>query len=115
MITKNVILKDTIPNQVYYDTIFSFAKGNILKKFRGTYFLNEPFKDNWEVKTLKLKNGILEIGIIASEDDISKMEEITATIRDSTIPFKANPTKSQLKSFVKENGFSEEKIFIKVR
>src|SRR5690606_30007480 len=114
LILKEYTDKDTIPNQFFYDTLFSFGKGHILKKFKGSYFLNIPYHENWEVKRLNLKNGIITIGEITSQDDITTMETITETKRDTTSPFKVNPTKRQLKRFIKEKGFTDEEFYIKI-
>ena len=119
IIERNIVKKlytdlDTIPNQIYIDTLFAFSNGDILKKWRGYYFLNESRQTNdWEVKKLKLKNGVITIGKISSAEEIEKMEIITETIHDTSTAYKVRPTKKQLKQFIKQNGFNDEEIFVK--
>ena len=109
------VRKDTVPNQIYLDTVFAFSNGDILRKYKGYFFLNQPYKNNWEVKKLKINDDIIAIGYIASQDDIAKMEKITETKRDTSYTYIVKPTKKQLKHFIKENGFSEEELYIKIK
>ena len=114
MIRKFYVDKDTIPNQIYIDTIFSLHRGDVLKKYKGFYFLNSSSStNNWEVKKVAMRNGILTIGNINSEEEILAMEKITGVLSDSTKPYVAKPTKQQLKQFLKANGFKEEEIYVR--
>jgi hypothetical protein len=96
------------------DTLFSISPNNILKKFKGYYFLNKRIGDNaWEVKKLTLQKGTLAIGRIADEVDIQKLKEITETTADTTSTH-FTLTKLQLKKFIKQDGFAEEETFIRM-
>ena len=96
------------------DTLFNLSQDNILKKFKGYYFLNILYRDSsWEVKKLSLKNGVLTVGNISYKDDIQKLQELTDTKSDTiSTPFIL--TKKQFKKFVRQNGFSEEEKFIRI-
>ena len=100
----------------YTDTIFQLSKTNVLKKFKGYYFLNKLFdENNWEVKKVKLSKGKLTISAINSIEEVQNLEKITESSHDTISPvFKFKPTKRQFKKFVKEEGFGvEDETYIK--
>lgn len=95
----------------WIDTLFLISPENILKKFKGYYFLNLRFSDNaWEVKKLSLKKGVLTVGSIADKSDINKLKEITETTSDTTTTY-FNLTRKQFRIFVRQNGFSQLETF----
>jgi hypothetical protein len=101
---------------VFLDTVFSIARNDVLKRYKGFFFINHEFSSgNWEVEKLKYKHGILSIGEITSEAEINNLEKITETVRDSVVPFKVKPTKQQFKAFLKSNGFSGEEAYVRVK
>lgn len=109
-------INDTLfTNYIYSDTIFNLKQKDILKKFKGHYFLNKLIKSDglWEVKKLTLTNGTLKISGIETEEEINLLESITETKRDTIKPFTIKPTKKQFKEFIKKNGFSEGEIYLK--
>lgn len=96
------------------DTLFNISVDNVLKKFKGYYFLNSRYSDNaWEVKKLLLQKGILTIGNISNEGDIKKLKEITETAADTTSTH-FTLTRRQFKSFIKQNGFAEQETFTRM-
>jgi len=97
----------------YYDTLFDVTKGDILRKYKGYYFLNEKVSENsWSVTTLtKIENG-LTLGTISSIDDINNLRTVTETKSDTIFSFR--PTKKEMKKFLKGKGFSDRDTFIKV-
>jgi len=112
---KIVLEGDTvIIHEKCIDTLFIISSENILKKFKGFFFLNKRINDKeWEVKKISLEKGVLSIGSISSKNDIQKLKEITETSSD-TISTNFSLTKRQFKNFVKQNGFSEEEKFIRM-
>ena len=96
------------------DTLFRMSTKNILRKFRGYYFLNKAYKKEWEVDKLSLSKGILTIGSISTSEDLSKLNEIKETGADTASHHLA-PTRMQFRKFVKNNGFKETVEFEKVR
>jgi hypothetical protein len=101
--------------QNYTDTIFRLSKINVLKKYKGYYFLNSLFEEkNWETKKVKLSKVKLSkvkltISTINSIEEIQNLEKITTSSHDTISQvFKFKPTKRQFKKFVKEEGFGEE-------
>ena len=97
----------------YRDTIFSF-RSDILRKFRGHYFLNHRTSpNNWTVTTLTTTKKGLTLGTVSTKDDIEKLRDLTEAKSDSVYTF--HPTKKQLKQFLKEGGFSHEEIYVKIK
>ena len=97
------------------DTLFSISTDNILKKFKGYYFLNKLYNDNaWEVNKLSLEKGVLTVASISDKDDIQKLKEITETSADTTST-NFSPTRRQFKSFIRQNGFGEQEKFTRMK
>lgn len=97
----------------YYDTLFDVKRGDILRKYKGHYFLNQQVSTNsWRVITLaKIGNG-LSLGTISTKDDLSNLRTVTETKSDTIFSFR--PTKKEMKKFLKDKGFSHQDTFIKV-
>jgi len=97
----------------YKDTLFTFDKNDILRKFKGYYFLNRQRSANsWSVtKLTKTKKGII-LGTVSDKTDIENLRELTDTKADTVYNFR--PTKKQLRQFLNDKGFQNEKIFIKI-
>jgi hypothetical protein len=112
----NVVVKgDTVFQHMdYKDTIFSVKQGDILRKFKGYYFLSHQTSlNNWNViKLAKTKKG-LTLGTISTKEDIEKLRELTGTKNDSIFSFR--PTKKQLRRFLRDKGFSSEDTYIKIK
>jgi hypothetical protein len=108
---------DSLIYHVHFsDTIFVLNQNNILKKYKGYYFLNTAFdENNWEVKKLKLANGKLTFGSINSIEEINSLEKITETPHDTISPYKFKPTKKQFKKFIKNNGFNDNEIYFRLK
>lgn len=110
-------LRDSLITDFYYiyiDTIFDLNKGDKLRKMKGYFFLNQKYGDSsWGVRKLVLKNGVLNLNDIGSEEEIKLLQTITETKQDSIRPFVTNPSKKQFREFIKKNGFSDGESFIK--
>ncbi|GGD34160.1 hypothetical protein [Flavobacterium orientale] len=109
-------INDTLfTNILFKDTIFSINNDNILRKMKGYYFLNTKYSDNnWVVKKLFLKNGLLNMNDISTTEEIQMLEEIMETKKDTALAFVIKPTKNQFREFVKKNGFSNGEMYIKI-
>lgn len=98
----------------YIDTLFQMNKDNVVRKFKGYYFLNNRYdKDIWEVKKIELSKGQLVISSVSTKLDLENLKEITETTQDTIPPYNFTATKRQFKKFVKNNGFSDNETFIK--
>jgi hypothetical protein len=109
-------INDTLfSNYIYQDTIFDLNKKNILKKFKGYFFLNVFIEKSgfWSVEKLNLRKGVLTINGIVTENEIDLLQSITDTKQDTIKPFTVKPTKQQFKEFIKKNGFTNGEIYLK--
>jgi hypothetical protein len=113
---EKILLKgDTIIQHISgVDTLFNVSADNVLKKFKGYYFLNSHYDDkSWEVKKLALQKGSLTIGGISDKDDVQKLKEITETTADTTSTRFAL-TRRQFKKFVRQDGFAEQETYTRM-
>lgn len=110
-----VVKGDTIIQHINRkDTLFNISADNILKKFKGYYFLNSKYRDNsWEVKELSLKRSVLSIGSILDKKEVEKLKEITETNMDTTSTH-FTLTRKQFKRFIKQEGFGEHETFNRI-
>jgi hypothetical protein len=98
----------------YVDTLFQLNYDNVVRKFKGYYFLNTRYdKESWEVKKIQLAKGQLVISSISTKLDLENLKQITETPQDTIPPYKFTATKRQFKKFVKNNGFSDSEAFIR--
>lgn len=97
-----------------YDTIFDVSRGDILRKYKGHYFLNEQvLADSWRVTTLtRIDNGVT-LRTVSTKNDINNLRELTDAKSDSVLSFR--PTKKELKKFLRENGFSDKDTYIRIK
>ena len=112
---KVVIKGDTILRHIRFtDTIFSLKDSNIIRAFKGYYFLNTQRSQNaWVVQKLSLQNGILTIGQIEDRIGLKTLQEITNTENDTvSLPFSL--TQKQFKKFLHKDGFSKEERFTRI-
>ncbi|HLW31429.1 MAG TPA: hypothetical protein VKX40_04135 [Aequorivita sp.] len=100
----------------YTDTLFLLTQDNVVRKFKGNFFLNTRYeKQGWEVKKVHLTKGQLIISSVSTKADIETLKELTKTTQDTIPPYKFTTTRRQFKRFVKNNGFSDKETFIKLR
>ena len=106
---------DTLITHIHrIDTVFKIDYDNVVRKFKGYYFLNKRYdKESWEVKKIQLTKGQLLLSTISTENNIKNLIQITESPEDTVSPYKFAPTKKQFKEFVKTEGFSDIEIFVK--
>jgi hypothetical protein len=109
------IINDSVFEHVdVIDTLFDFAQGDILRKFKGYYFLNhETSKNKWFVTRLGITKKGLVLGTISNSKELENLRELTNTKSDTIYNF--NPTRKELKKIVKNGGFKNEKQFVKIQ
>lgn len=116
---KNLIKPDgdSLINHVHYiDTLFQIDYDNVVRKFKGYYFINTRYdKTSWEVKKIQLLKGQLVVSRISTKQDIENLKEITETSTDTIPPYKFTATKKQFKEFIKNDGFTDREIFVRQR
>ncbi len=96
------------------DTLFQMNKDNVVRKYKGYYFLNTcNDKTSWFVEKVELSKGQLTISRISTKQDIDNLKEITETPQDTIAPYNFTVTKKQFKEFIKNEGFSKSEKFIR--
>jgi len=105
---------DTLIENIHcIDTIFVISEKNVLRKYKGYYFLNTLYEENkWEVIKIELSKGKLTVSSISDKEDFEQLKEITESAQD-TIPQTFSMNKKQFKEFVKNDGFRESETFVK--
>lgn len=112
------VQNDTISwNYHSTDTIFNLAAGTHLRKMKGYYFLNSPYgSENWYVQKIWLSKGKITIAEISSPEEIELLTAITELPSDTAASRTVfSPGAKQFKSFIKQNGFSAEEVFERVK
>jgi len=106
---------DSIIAQISYcDTLFEVKSPNVLKKFKGHFFLNGMAgTDSWYVRKASFDKGKLSFADLSATEDLQKLREITQSEAD-TSNFKFTLTKRQFKRLIKEDAFSEEVVYYKI-
>ena len=100
------------------DELFKISDQQILREYRGYYFLNYKDSNNyWEVKILNLTGDTLEFDHILSNDDIENITSITTveTVQDTTEEFEKHylkPTKKELKKILKKRSTGDKYVKI---
>lgn len=100
----------------FLDTIFNINSGDIVRKFKGYYFLNKKF-DNayWTVKKLDYSPSSIRIAEISSKEEIALLDQFTEQVADSLDPKIYGPSKREFKDFIKNDGFSQSEKFIRLK
>lgn len=98
----------------YSDTVYRINFDNVLRKFKGHYFLNTRFEgENWDVKQLSLEGGKLVLCSIRTKEEIDNLQAITETEGDTSLPRKFNLSKKQFREFLGKDGFREKSVYIR--
>lgn len=106
---------DSLVVHIYHaDTLFQITNDNVVRKFKGSYFLNKRYDaESWEVIKIKISKGQLVFSRISADQDVESLRTITGTAQDTITPHRFEPTKKQFKEFVKNGGFSDSETFVK--
>lgn len=104
----------------YRDTLFTISEYNVIRRFKGHYFLNRSREGRvtWSVDLLTLKKRKLSLSDINIPKDITSLEEITE-IEKRVGPsgrlkgYKLKPTRRELNKLM-DLGFTRTAEYIKV-
>ncbi len=94
------------------DTIFQISDTQILKKIKGSYFLNYQEDENyWRVNRLDLRKDSLFMGYITPTDTLLQFDFVTKNQEinqdsSTTTEYVINPTKKEFKQMVKKDAFN---------
>ncbi|HNX43953.1 MAG TPA: hypothetical protein PKI35_05900 [Bacteroidales bacterium] len=95
------------------DTLFLLSDGQVLTKFKGYYFLNTKWDQNWYVRQLSLSKGVLKLAEISTSEEIDNLRQITGTEEDSTI-YNFSPGKEEFRNFINQDGFHKKSRFYRI-
>ena len=106
---------DSLITHIHYtDTLFKIDNKNVVRKWKGYYFLSTCYDESsWEVKKVQFSKGQLFLSNISSELEMENLKEMAEMPDDTIPPFKIAATKKSFKKFVKNNGFADVQIFVK--
>ncbi|MFM7218324.1 MAG: hypothetical protein ACKO1U_09920 [Bacteroidota bacterium] len=100
----------------FTDTLFLMDYDNVLRKFKGYYFMNKrKDKQSWEVKKIDFTGNRLIVGSISTINEIENLKTLTESTEDTTAPYNFSTTKKQFKDFLKKDGFRESEKFVRVK
>ena len=115
--TREVVKRDgdSLVTHIHYiDTLFLMDYDNVVRKFKGYYFLNKRYdKESWEVKKIQLSKGQLVVSSISTKQDIENLKTLTESTQDTIASYKFTTTKKQFKEFIKNDGFSDSETFVR--
>lgn len=115
--TREVVKRDgdSLVTHIHYiDTLFQMDYDNVVRKFKGYYFLNTRYdKESWVVKKIELSKGQLVFSSISTKEDIENLKTITESTQDTVAPNKFATTKKQFKEFIKNGGFTDSETFVR--
>jgi len=99
----------------YTDTIFTIDSNNIVRKFKGYYFLNRIDEFGWDVEKMDFKNGQLRISRIDSKEDIENLVALSDSKQDTVTNFHIKITKKQFKKYIRNDGFNDTETYLKIK
>jgi hypothetical protein len=112
---------DTVSYRMTYsDTLFQISDENVLRKFKGYYFLNSQSGSGWMVQKMGFRRGgRLSISSISMPDEIENLKAVTdvTVIKDdegNISGYRAKPSRRELKKFLKHEGFSKLEEYQKI-
>ncbi|MCO5230526.1 MAG: hypothetical protein M9958_05145 [Chitinophagales bacterium] len=98
------------------DTLFLMSSDNIAREFKGYYFLSTRYKQSsWIVKKIQLTREKLILSSISTQLDIEHLREITDSPTEKAQIYEFTPSKKQFKKFVKNNGFRDREILLRLK
>ena len=102
------------------DTVFQLADDQLIRKYKGDYFLNyQRETNNWKVRKLTLKKDKLTFSRLKVKKNLEQLEQITEIeIMESdsgqVTGYKLQPSKKQLRKLMKQ-GFEETSTYTRKR
>jgi len=90
------------------DTIFSLSSNQILRKYKGHYFLNRLRRNGfWRIEKIDISRKSLSFSTLRIPDDITSLSEITAiepvtNSEKKIVAYQLNPSKKELKKLMKK-------------
>lgn len=115
--TREIVKRDgdSLVTHIHFtDTLFQMNYDNVVRKFKGYYFLNKRCdKESWEVKKIELSKGQLVVSSISTKQELENLKTIAESMQDTVAPYKFATTKKQFKEFIKNGGFTDRETFVR--
>ena len=97
------------------DTLFCFSEDNVLKKYKGYYFLNRrQEKNSWYVQKLTFQKGQLSLASISTKVELQTLDTINESPADTSI-YNFSFTRKQFYEYLDKDGFLNVDTFLKVK
>lgn len=106
------------------DTIFQLNGENVLRHFRGSYFMNQRLTNGrWSLTRARLQGKHLTFSKVYAYDSTGTLYQeitpvkLTKTQKDTTesIELSINPTKRELRKIIREDLFMTESVYKRVK
>ena len=109
------ILRDTVTGYIdVHDTLFRISEYNVLRSFKGLYFLNKDYFGSWEVQMMKVDNRHLTLSEIPSIEGMDKLKKISSVAVDSASG-EVTLSNEDFREFVRKGGFYNTAEFVRIR
>jgi len=106
---------DTVRGHIdVYDTLFHISEKNVLRKFKGYYFLNTAYGISWEVQMLDIHKQRITLGKIPSKEGMEKLKAISSADADSSNG-NVQLTRDEFREFIKQGGFYITDEFVRIK
>ena len=113
---KVIVIGDSILIRLHYiDTLFQISPTNLVRKFKGYYFLNSESEFGWEVKKLEVKKSQLRISRIDTKEDIENLVALSDSKQDTMTNHNIKITRKQFRKYIRQNGFDDTETYIKIK
>jgi hypothetical protein len=106
------------------DTIFQLNGENVLRHFRGSYFMNQRLANGrWALTRARLQGKYLTFSKVYAYDSTGTLYQeitpvkLTKTQKDTTesIELSINPTKKELRKIIREDLFVTESVYKRIK
>jgi hypothetical protein len=96
------------------DSLFDIQKGDVLRKFKGYFFANiRHSDDSWNtMKITPTRQGLI-VSRISYADEIDGLKELTV-VKDDSVIHSYNPSRKQMKLFIRQEGFKTEEHYVRI-
>jgi len=109
----NLIGDSIIMSSYYIDTLFMIDADNLVRKFKGYYFLNSIDKYGWDVKKMEVKKGKFRISRIDSKEDIENLVALSDSKLDTLTNFHIKISRRKFKKYIRNEGFNDTETYFK--
>lgn len=97
----------------FIDTLFCIPDGDVLKKFKGYYLLNNGNAQyGWAVRKLGVVNAGVLLSSVSSSQDLERLQVLTNAPSDTVYTFR--PTRRQFKKFMAKRDEQHQSLYIKI-